>query len=83
MRTRVTSSEKLAREVDQPPTCDNGLVPDQKEHREPHRRPLESPSRSELRKSAEGRLINSMRRPARLAAIFYGLFSLNRDFFSL
>ena len=26
-------SEQLAREVDQPPTCDNGLVPDQKEHR--------------------------------------------------
>jgi hypothetical protein len=27
-------SEKLAREVNQPPTCDNGLVPDQKEHRD-------------------------------------------------
>jgi hypothetical protein len=27
-------SAKLAREVDQPPTCDNGLVPDQKEHRD-------------------------------------------------
>jgi hypothetical protein len=27
-------SEKLAREVDQPPTCDNGLVSDQKEHRD-------------------------------------------------
>ncbi len=26
--------EKLAREVGQPPTCDNGLVPDQKEHRD-------------------------------------------------
>jgi len=25
---------KLAREVDQPPACDNGLVPDQKEHRD-------------------------------------------------
>jgi hypothetical protein len=34
MRTRVALSEKLAREVDQPPTCDNGLVPDQKEHRD-------------------------------------------------
>jgi hypothetical protein len=27
-------SEKLPREVDQPPTCDNGLVSDQKEHRD-------------------------------------------------
>jgi hypothetical protein len=27
-------SEKLAREVDQPPTCNNGLVPHQKEHRD-------------------------------------------------
>jgi len=27
-------SEKLAREVDQSPTCDNGLVPDQKKHRD-------------------------------------------------
>jgi hypothetical protein len=26
-------AEKLAREVDQPPACDNGLVLDQKEHR--------------------------------------------------
>jgi hypothetical protein len=27
-------AEKLAREVDQPRACDNGLVPDQKEHRD-------------------------------------------------
>ena len=27
-------AEKLARKVDQPPACDNGLVPDQKEHRD-------------------------------------------------
>ena len=27
-------AEPLAREVDQPPACDNGLVSDQKEHRD-------------------------------------------------
>jgi hypothetical protein len=27
-------AEQLAREIDQPPACDNGLVSDQKEHRD-------------------------------------------------
>ncbi len=71
-------SEKLAREVDQSSTCDNGLVPDQKKHRDHTVAVRKVPHGASYENALKGDLINSMRRAARLAAIFSSPFLLKQ-----
>ena len=69
-------SEKLAREVDQSPPRHNGLVPDQKKHRDHTVAVRNVPHGASYENALKGRLINSMRRAAKLAAIFSSAFLL-------